>query len=317
MFTYQTVSKQEVDLRDETFRISYGFELQELVRSIGKVGLIQPPILQEISPRRYRVVCGFKRVLALGELGYQQFTAALLPEEMREQDAFMLTLHENLSHRLLNPVETALAINKLTRYLSLQEIQEKFLSLLGVGKSLSLLKMYTVILDLEEEIKIGLASGVVTKEIVSLFLRFSPQERVLLSQLITRLKLSKNKQIELSENFAVIKERDGVGIETLLKSEEVNEIFSDQRIGLVAQGDRIREYVRKLRYPQLSKAEEDFRKKKNRLELKGIDLIPPPYFEGEEFRIHFSFTTVREYKKKIELLRSIADSEEFREIVEG
>jgi ParB family chromosome partitioning protein len=139
----------------------------------------------------------------------------------------------------------------------------------------------------------------------------------LLSQLITRLKLSKNKQAELSENFAVIKERDGVGIETLLKSEEVNEIFSDQRIGLVAQGDRIREYIRKLRYPQLTKAEDDFREKKNRLELKGIDLIPPPYFEGEEFRIHFSFTTVREYKKKIELLRSIADSEELKEIVEG
>ena len=317
MFTYQTVSKQEVDLRDETFRISYGFELQELVRSIGKVGLIQPPILQEISPRRYRVVCGFKRVLALGELGYQQFTAALLPEEMREQDAFMLTLHENLSHRLLNPVETALAINKLTRYLSLQEIQEKFLSLLGVGKSLSLLKMYTVILDLEEEIKIGLASGVVTKEIVSLFLRFSPQERVLLSQLITRLKLSKNKQAELSENFAVIKERDGVGIGTLLKSEEVNEIFSDQRIGLVAQGDRIREYVRRLRYPRLAQAEESFRKKKERLTLKGVDLIPPPYFEGEEFKVSFSFTTVDEFKKRLALLQTIAEKEELKEIVEG
>lgn len=317
VFTYQTVSLQEVDLRDETFCISYGFALDSLKRSIEKVGLVHPPLLQKASHGRYRIVCGWKRIFALYELGTQMFTAVVLPEGVREQDAFLLTLNENLSHRNLNPVETALAIHKLTRYVTLQEIQEEFLPLLGLGKSLSLLKMYTAILDLEEEIKIGLASGTITREIVPGFLRFSPQERITLSQLITRLKLSKSKQVELIENCAVIKERDGVDIESILKSEEVNEIFLDQKIGLVAQGDRIREYVRRLRYPRLAQAEESFRKKKERLTLKGLDLIPPPYFEGEEFRISFSFTTVDEFKKRLALLQTIAEKEELKEIVEG
>jgi ParB family chromosome partitioning protein len=314
---YQKVSRGEVDLSDETFRISYGFELQELVRSIGKVGLIQPPILQEISPRRYRVVCGFKRVLALGELGYQQFTAALLPEDVRERDAFLINLYENLSQRNLNQVETAITIDKLKKYFSLEETQGDFLPLLGLGKSLPLMRVYESILELGGEIKMGLAEGAITREIVPMLLTFSSHERLILFQFLKRLQLSRSKQVEVVENLYIIKERDAVAVDTILTHEEVEEILSDRKTGLVAQGDRIREYVRKLRYPQLSKAEEDFRKKKNRLELKGIDLIPPPYFEGEEFRISFSFTTVREYKKKIELLRSIADSEEFREIVEG
>ena len=314
---YQKVSRGEVDLSDETFRISYGFDLQELVRSIGKVGLIQPPILQEIFPRRYRVVCGFKRVLALGELGYQQFTAALLPEDVRERDAFLINLYENLSQRNLNQVETAITIDKLKKYFSLEETQGDFLPLLGLGKSLPLMRVYESILDLEEKIKIGLASGAIAREIVPGFLRFSPQERITLSQLITRLKLSKSKQVELIENYAVIKERDGLNIESILKSEEVNEIFSDQKIGLVTQGDRIRDYVRKLRYPRLTKAEENFQKKKENLKLKGIDLIPSPYFEGEEFRISFSFTTVDEFKKRLALLQTIAEKEELKEIVEG
>ena len=317
VFTYQTVSLQEVDLRDETFCISYGFTLDSLKRSIEKVGLVHPPSLQKASHGRYRIVCGWKRVLALCELGTQMFTAAVLPEGVREQDVFLLTLYENLSHSNLNPVETALAIHKLTRYVTLQEIQEEFLPLLGLGKSLSLLKTYTAILDLEEKIKIGLASGAIAREIVPGFLRFLPHERIVLSQLITRLKLSKSKQVELIENCAVIKERDGLNIESILKSEEVNEIFSDQKIGLVTQGDRIREYLRKLRYPRLTRAEENFHKKKENLKLKGIDLIPSPYFEGEEFKVSFSFTTVDEFKKRLALLQSIAEKEELKEIVEG
>ncbi|MBM4129371.1 MAG: hypothetical protein FJ243_04540 [Nitrospira sp.] len=188
---------------------------------------------------------------------------------------------------------------------------------MGIGKSPSLLKRYTAMLDLEEEIKIGLASGTITREIVPLFLRFSPQERAVLSQLITRLKLSKSKQTELIENCAVIKERDGTDIENLLKSEEINGILSDQKIGLISQGDRIREYVRKLRYPQLTRAEETFCKKKERLRLKGIDFIPPPYFEGEEFKVSFSFSTIDEFKKRLAMLQTIAEKEELKEIVEG
>jgi ParB-like chromosome segregation protein Spo0J len=317
MFTFQTVSVQNIDLRDETFCISYGFSLDVLKRSIEKVGLIHPPLLQKASHGRYRVVGGWKRVLAVGELGYSQFIAALLPEGVREQDAFILNLCENVSHRTLNPIETALAINKLIRYISLQEIREEFLPLLGLGKSLSLLKTYTDILNLEEEIKIGLASGKITKEIVTILLQFSPQERIMLSQLITRLKLSKSKQVELVENCAVIRERDGVDVKIFLQSEEVKEILSDKKIGLITQGDRIREYVRKLRYPRLAQAEEAFRRKKEKLKLKGIALIPPPYFESEEFKVNFSFTTIEEFKKRLAQLQTLAEKEELKEIVEG
>jgi ParB family chromosome partitioning protein len=177
--------------------------------------------------------------------------------------------------------------------------------------------MYESIIELEEEIKMGLAKGEMSKEAAPMLLKFSGKERTLLFHFITRLKLSRSKQAEVIENISVIKERDKIAIDEILNSEEVEEILSDRRMGLIDQGDRVRDYVRKLRYPQLTKAYEDFSEKKERLKLKGIDLIPPPYFEGEEFRINFSFNTLPEFKKRLEILQAIADKEEFKEILEG
>jgi ParB-like chromosome segregation protein Spo0J len=316
-FTYQKVSIQKVDLKDETFMISYGFDLHELKESIAKVGLIHPPIIQKVSSEQYRIVCGFKRISVLDTLGCRQFTAALLPEEVTEKDTFLLSLHENLTQRGLNPVETALVINKLKRYFAMPEITEEFLPLLKLGKSSSLLTMYESILGLEEEIKMGMAKGEMNKETVPMLLKFSSKERMVLFQFITRLKLSRSKQVEVLENISVIRERDGVDADKILDSEEVEEILSDQRTGLIAQGDQIRDYIKRLRYPRLTKAEEVFREKKEKMKLKGIELIPPPYFEGEEFRINYSFNSVREFKKRLEMLQSIADEDEFKEIIEG
>jgi hypothetical protein len=316
-FTYQKLSVETVDLEDDTFRISLSDDLRGLKDSIEKVGIIHPPILQETSQNHYRIICGFKRVACFRELGYHRIIAAVLPEGVSESDVFLLSLHENLFQRNLNPVEIAIVISKLRRYFSPLEIERQFLPLLGMGKSSSLLGMYESIMELEEEIKRGLVTGVVSKEAAPLLLRFESRERISLYHLIARLQLSKSKQVEVIENLSIIRERDRVSLDTVLTSEEVEEILSDRRMGLVNQGDRIRDYLRRLRYPQLTKADEDFMKKKNSLGLKGIALIPPAYFEGDEFRISFSFSSVREFNKRLETLQSVADKGEFKEIVEG
>lgn len=310
----QTVFIQEIDLSDETYCLSYAFSLDLLKKSIEKVRLVNPPILQKIFPNRYRIVCGRKRVLALHELGYEQFVANLLSEEVSEKDAFLLNLFENLPQRRLNPVEIALALSKLTRYFAWEEISEKFMPLFSLGKSKAIFETYLAILDLEDEIKKGLASEIITREIVVPLLRFSAEERLLFSRMITSLKLSKSKQIELLENCTVLKGRDGININSLLNSDKVKEILSNTKLGLVSQGNYLREYIRKLRYPRLTNAYENFCKQKEKLKLRGIELIPPPYFEGEEYKLSFSIRNLEELKKRLNQLQEVAEKEEFKEL---
>ena len=113
MKTIQRIPLQQIDLSDDTFSVNYLPDLQKLRSSIEEIGLIQPVLLKKKSDG-YQIICGFRRISVMKELGKSEIESRVFEEkEMDEFQLFSLSLHENLTTRGFNTVEKAIALDKL------------------------------------------------------------------------------------------------------------------------------------------------------------------------------------------------------------
>jgi len=98
----------EEDLREELG------DLDELARSIEKVGLLQPVI---VTPRdgQYKVIAGGRRVRAARKAGLKTIPALVIKEQ---QENFLLSITENIVRKNFTPAETIRALKKVKEWLA-------------------------------------------------------------------------------------------------------------------------------------------------------------------------------------------------------
>lgn len=91
------ISKSQVRQRET------GKEIDELVDSIQKVGLLEPILVAPAQTSgKFEIILGQRRFLAHQELGKKTITAGMLSERVGELEAKVLSVTENLVRRDLN-----------------------------------------------------------------------------------------------------------------------------------------------------------------------------------------------------------------------
>src|SRR4030065_1052827 len=91
-------------------------DLRRLRSSVEEIGLIQPVLLREKGDK-YQIVCGFRRISVMKELGKSEIESKVFEEKERDEfQLFSLSLHENLTTRGFNAVEKAIALDKLIHH---------------------------------------------------------------------------------------------------------------------------------------------------------------------------------------------------------
>ncbi|MFZ4588139.1 MAG: ParB/RepB/Spo0J family partition protein [Terrimicrobiaceae bacterium] len=127
-------------------------QLAELVESIRERGIIQPLIVRQ-SPGGYELIAGERRWRAAKEVGLQD--VPVIVRQASDQDVLELALIENLQREGLNPIEEAVAYEKLSKDFSLtqEEISKK------VGKNRATVANAMRLLDLSEKSKSLLKHG--------------------------------------------------------------------------------------------------------------------------------------------------------------
>ncbi len=315
---YKRVDLRSIDLTDTTFVISYGFSLSILRESIERVGVLNPPLVKRTIHGRYRVVCGYKRLMVCREMGTEELTCALLDFNTDEREAFLMGLYDNLSHRDLNPIERSIAASKLQDYYPDRVIVEDFLPRLGLNPHLSVLQRVLPLSQLDGEMKDAIVEGRLDEGAALKLLDLSERDRRLVFRLVYDLRLSKNKQIEVIDSLRDITRRDDCSVSGILDSTGMKCILKDNDLNIPQKARRVRRFIRKLRYPAIVRAEEDFLEMTRTLNLgDGIRLAPPPSFEGDRYRIDFQFGTIDELERKLKKIDSIKDNEGLRKAVEG
>ena len=109
-----------------------------------------------------------------------------------------------------------------------------------------------------------------------------------LARLAFALKISENHLRDLMDWLEEVALRDGVQIHAVLTSKAINDIETDPRLGRADRLKRIKEQVRRLRFPRLAETEDAIRAKIQELKLHPeIRLTIAPGLEGGQVRVEF------------------------------
>ncbi|MFC3803720.1 ParB/RepB/Spo0J family partition protein [Cohnella sp. GCM10012308] len=94
-------------------RYRFGEEsLQELVNSIGEIGLLSPIKVRKAEGGRYKIIYGNRRYLACSKLG-RDTIPAIVSESTDETEIYLEQVAENLTREGFTPIEEGEAFDKL------------------------------------------------------------------------------------------------------------------------------------------------------------------------------------------------------------
>ena len=131
-------------------------ELDELTESIKQLGIIQPITLRKLDNDRYQIISGERRVRASKSAGKTTIPAYV--RTANDQEMLLMGLVENIQRSDLDPIDIAISYQRLIDECNLT--QEN----LGdrVGKKRSTVSNFLRLLNLPDEIQLGLRNRLIT-----------------------------------------------------------------------------------------------------------------------------------------------------------
>lgn len=127
--------------------------LDELAKSIMAQGVIQPIVVRSIANNRYEIVAGERRFRAAKLAGLDDIPAIV--RELPDEAAIAMALIENIQREDLNPIEEALALQRLINEFDMTHEQVAN----AVGKSRTAVSNLLRLLALTDDVKRLLEQG--------------------------------------------------------------------------------------------------------------------------------------------------------------
>lgn len=128
-------------------RMMHEAELETLADSIRSQGIIQPILVRKTSEDHYEIIAGERRWRAAQMAGLVKVPVVI--KEVSDENAMAMALIENIQRENLNPLEEALALERLSKEFNLthQQVAE------AVGKSRATISNLLRLLTLSDEVK--------------------------------------------------------------------------------------------------------------------------------------------------------------------
>jgi len=292
--------------------MSFGFDLNPLMQSIERVGLINPPLLKRDRQGSITIITGYRRIKALKSLKTKRAGCRVLSgDDILPIECLLLNLHDNLAIRKLNDVEKGMVLARLIPWVNPLEILEYYMLLLGLPSNKATLSSY---LKLEEEMgfraKESIAQGQLSLRNAITLLDMDSISRSSIIDLLSNIKLTVNQQRQLTDYTIDLAHIEGTSIPDVLDDESVKRIISDTRMNNPQKGRALIHQLRKRRYPSVSKAEKEFKKKVSRLNLgEKVRIDHSPSFESPYYRLEVLFKDGPSLREKLEnFMREDIDS---------
>ncbi len=316
----QEIPLHQIDLLDETFSVNFMPDLRSLRSSIREIGLIQPVLLRK-RKGAFQIICGFRRISILRELGNDKLPAMVFEERERDDlHLFIVCLHENMMARGFHAVEKAIALEKLIDYFDVDRsvIIQSYLPLFSLEPNEKILSTYLSLARMEEDTRRYVLREEVSRSNIRILSALAPDDRIALIPFLSSLKLGENRLREVLTILDEICRRDRVGLKEMIHRTEIQAILSREELTPVQKTERLKRVLMDLRYPKMKTLEEGFEKMRKALHLPaGVSLNHSPYFEGRELEIDFQFQSMEEYRSFVSSLSSLADKKEFEEMIQG
>ena len=166
--------------------MSFGFDLNQLILSIQRFGLINPPVTALSEQGKVEVIAGYRRILALKALGWdgvecRDFSASL-PSPL---ERLLFNLHDNLPTRPFNDMEKGMILARLALLVSEETLLKEYMPLLSLPSHEPLLQAYMRTVYLKGSVQKALAKGRVSLRTVRALLELDEAAQRTLSDWLT------------------------------------------------------------------------------------------------------------------------------------
>ena len=315
-FYSETVNINDIDFEFTPFSFSYGFELDQIIKSIQKVGLINYPILKKEGDR-FIIVTGYKRLLALKKLGWPRVKCRIMAQDIPFLECLLISLYENITTRDFNDIEKAILLSRLSQYLTRDQIIQEYMPLLRLPRYDHILDMYIWIdRDLQDDIKMLVIKERISINTLRRFFEWGiPKEDLkVYSWILSNLKLSQNQQKEFVEySYDVCKEKK-ISLEQFFSGSGIRDIIKNNSLNINDKTKKILYILRQARFPRLYEAKNKFDNIIKKMNLPdNVVISASPYFESPYYKMEISFRNGRELRHKIKKLNDIRELEEIRD----
>jgi ParB/RepB/Spo0J family partition protein len=317
LYDDQVIPVSEIDITDDTYRLSLRTDPAGLVSAIQAVGLINPPVLSVKNNGTYCIVCGFRRVEACRSLGWPEINVRVLVGDLSELHVLKLAILDNRSHGPLNVVEQARGIQKLSSYIPANNRLEVLASLLGFPPNRKVFQKISALGRLPEVVLAGLLNETISFEAGADLSCLSREEALAFLDVFEELKLSQNKQREIIRLVREIAAREDLQALHVLQGGDIKAVVEAPELNRNQKGSMLRAYLKRRRFPTLVKAEERFLRDLKALKLnEDVHITPPPYFEGDRYTLRMTFKNLEDFHKVRQTLNAMAKSPALKRLLE-
>lgn len=293
--------------------MSFGFNLNPLVKSIKRSGIVNSPVLVKNSKGNLDIVTGYRRIIAVKSMGFKQLQCRVLSEsEIPPLRCLLLNLNDNFTTRNFNEIEKGMVLFRLNRFLSKDEIIESYMPLLGLpSNERTYIDFLRIDEELDNDMKQYVAEGRISFQSAERILVIEHGLRSYIVDLLLSLKFNINQQSQLLDYVIDIIHSKKLSLIELLNNTDFKLIYFNEKITNPQKAKAILQYFREKRFPIMVKAEKEFKEKISNLYLpQGIRINYPPFFEGPSFRLEISFKNGKELNEKVDQLSGVRNLED-------
>lgn len=315
-FKERTVNLTRINAEDDTFRITTERKVDDLVRSIANIGILNLPLLLE-NKADYTIVCGFRRIEACRILKWSSLNARILDADTQWFECAQYAISDNAFQRPLNIIEKSRSIEMLSGFYTDAESLTRELAVLGLSDHPSIVKKIKGICRLPDPLQDSILSNTISFTVALELAEMSWDDAEGFVNLFNSLKLSLNKQREMVTRVKEISIREDKSIKEVLEEHYLTEVLTDEDLDINQKAHMVRAYLKQRRFPSIVTAQKSYEKYREKLKLGNqIKLIPPDNFESPAYTLKFTFKTMADLKELGSAFNTLIDNPFLKKIIE-
>ncbi len=309
-----SVMLDQLDWDDRSFAVrSFGAPDSVLRESVRRFGVLSPPWVLERDGGEgvsgYAIVDGFQRLGLLREIGAREAECFVFREGCDPVRLLRMRIEMKLSVFPPNVAEKAQIVRLLSDAIPLAREAAECLQSFGIGVRPGALEQWRRLAVASDALLEAVASDHISERAAMELLDWEEDSGGEAVFLLRELRCSASIQMEILERVSEIALGRSVARGQVLLSPEVQEILHNPEWNRRRKTQLLRNYLYRSRNPRLRAREERFERELAAAGLpKSLHLAPPPFFEGEEWRLQATFGSPEELSALVDEAGAFARS---------
>ena len=297
-FKLESIGPLEIDVAGngwDEFAVSFPRRADQVELSIWQVGLLAPALVVRDTSGRLRPVAGLKRIIALQAVSPEP-QPFLVAERSAVEPLELLCcgLIDNTCGRGLNPVELALAAQKLRAFASGREELIDAARRVGLLADDQALRRQEELLSLPEKVMLALADGGIDVGAAFQLTQMSPQDaESVFRAACVRASCTVSQLREIIADCREVCLSERCTSEELLATQPVQTLLNNARLNKRQKASALRDLLHAMRSPITSRMEQMWRERCRACELPAeVAATHHRFFEDDDIQLRISASSV-------------------------